>query len=209
MEFQDVLRLRRAVRDFRPDPLSPQILRRLAEAAVLAPNAMNEQPWRFTIVTDAAMLLDMSAAAKRHLLDCLPVLPRQEHFRSLFSDPASHLFHHAPALVVISAPSDNPWATEDCALAAENLMLAACDMGLGSCWVGFPQTWLNSRGGREMLDIPVSHHVVAPIALGYPKTQPPPVSRRAPDIVWIRRPRDGAHVSARPEFPGAPASPRL
>jgi nitroreductase len=189
MEFQEVLRSRRAVRDFKPEPLSPQILRRLAEAAVQAPNSMNEQPWRFTIVTDPAMLLAMSDAAKRHLVKCLPVLPKQEHFRPLFSDPATHLFHHAPALIVISADSANPWATEDCALAAENLMLTACDMGLGSCWVGFAQTWLNSREGREMLDIPISHHVVAPIVAGYPRTSLPPVQRRAPDIVWIRRER--------------------
>ena len=187
MEFQEVLRSRRAVRDFRPDPVSPQFLRRLAEAAVQAPSSMNEQPWRFTVVTDPAMLQAMSDAAKRHLIKCLPVLPKQEHFRPLFSDPAAHLFHHAPALIVISASSDNPWATEDCALAAENLMLAACDMGLGTCWVGFSQAWLNGREGREMLGIPVSHHVVAPIVVGYPRTSSPLVQRRAPNIVWIRK----------------------
>lgn len=196
MEFQDVLRSRRAVRDFRPDPVSPQTLRRLAEAAVQAPSSMNEQPWRFSIVTDPVMLLAMSDAAKRHLTKCLPVLPKQEHFRPLFSDPGTHLFHHAPALVVISANSDNPWATEDCALAAANLMLAACDMGLGTCWVGFAQAWLNGREGREMLEVPISHHVVAPIAIGYPRSPPPPTQRRAPDIVWIRKERAAASAAA-------------
>lgn len=186
MEFQQVLRSRRAVRDFRPDPLTPQTLRRLTEAAVLAPSSMNEQPWRFSIVTDPGLLLSMSTAAKRHLIKCLPVLPKQEHFRPLFSDPGTHLFHHAPALIVISADSANPWATEDCALAAENLMLAAADMGLGSCWVGFSQTWLNSLEGRNVLDIPLSHHVVAPIVVGHPRTASSPAERRAPDIVWIR-----------------------
>jgi nitroreductase len=193
MEFQDVLRSRRAVRDFKPASISPAILRRLAEAAVQAPNSMNEQPWRFSIVTDPAMLLAMSDAAKRHLVNCLPVIPKQEHFRPLFSDPATHLFHHAPALVVISADSANPWAVEDCALAAENLMLAACDLGLGTCWVGFSQTWLNGRDGRAMLDIPISHHVVAPIVIGYPKTPATPVQRRAPDIVWIHAQGESLH----------------
>ena len=196
MEFQEVLRSRRAVRDFKPDPVSPQILRRLAEAAVQAPSSMNEQPWRFSIITDSSMLLAMSDEAKRHLVKCLPVLPKQEHFRPLFSDPSTHLFHRAPALVVISANSENPWATEDCALAAENLMLAACDIGLGTCWVGFAQTWLNGREGREMLGIPISHHVVAPIVIGYPRTPSLPAQRRAPDIVWIRKERVAAPAAA-------------
>jgi nitroreductase len=185
MEFLDVIRSRRAVRDFKPDPLAPQILRRVIDAAIQAPSAMNDQPWRFSVVTDAAMLERMSAAAKRHLLGCLHVLPKPDHFRDLFSDPQLHLFHRAPALIVISADSENPWVSEDCALAAENLMLAATEMRLGSCWVGFAQAWLNALEGRQMLGIPLSHRVVAPIVLGIPKASPPAVPRRAPDIVWV------------------------
>jgi len=174
-----------AVRDFKPDAIAPAILRRLADAAVMAPSAMNDQPWRFTIVTDGATLERMSTAAKRHLLGCLHVLPKPDHFRDLFSDPHLNLFHRAPALIVISADSDNPWASEDCALAAENLMLAATELRLGSCWVGFAQAWLNAPEGRAMLDIPLSHRVVAPIVVGVPRAAPPSVPRRAPDIKWV------------------------
>lgn len=194
MDFMDVLRNRRAVRDFKPDPIAPAILRRLVDVAVLAPSAMNDQPWRFSVVTDAAMLERMSTAAKRHLLNCLHVLPKPEHFRDLFSDPQLHLFHRAPALIVISADSDNPWVSEDCALAAENLMLAATEMRLGSCWVGFAQTWLNAPEGRDMLNIPLSHRVVAPIVIGLPKATPPAVSRRPPDIAWVNE--DGPVTTA-------------
>jgi len=194
MEFQDVLRGRRAVRDFRPDAIAPQLLRRLAEAGVQAPSAMNEQPWRFSIVTDPALLLKMSTLAKAHLNNCVSVLPKPEHFRAVFSDPHFHLFHHAPALVVISADAANPWATEDCALAAGNMMLAAQDLGLGSCWVGFAQAWLNAPEGRRLLDIPASHRIVAPIVFGYARSPAPPVSRRAPDIVWVHN-----HVQPQPQ----------
>jgi nitroreductase len=185
MDFLDVLRSRRAVRDFRAEPVSQQAIRRLIEAATMAPSAMNDQPWRFSVVTDAGLMERMSTAAKRHLLNCLHVLPKPDHFRDIFSDPKLHLFHHAPALIVISADSDNPWVSEDCSLAAENLMLAACEAGLGTCWVGFAQAWLNSVEGREALGMPLSHHVVAPIVVGYPRSTPPAVSRRAPNIVWV------------------------
>lgn len=185
MEFLDVVRNRRAVRDYKPDPVPPSLLRRLIDIAIQAPSAMNEQPWRFTIVTDPARLARMSEAAKRHLLDCLPVLPKPEEFHGVFSDPDVHLFHHAPALVVISADSANPWVSEDCALAAENLMLAACALQLGSCWVGFAQAWLNAPEGRAMLGIPLAHRVVAPIVLGFPKAAVPAVPRKPPTIVWV------------------------
>jgi len=201
MEFMDVLRNRRAVRDFKPDPVAPRILRRLADAAVLAPSAMNDQPWRFSIITDETMLARMSEAAKRYLLGCLHVLPKPDHFRDIFSDPKLHLFHHAPALIVISADSDNPWVSEDCALAAENLMLAAAEMQLGTCWVGFAQTWLNAPEGRAIVGIPLSHHVVAPIAVGIPKATPPAVPRRAADIVWVKE-RSSAYSPAEASYAG-------
>lgn len=185
MEFREVLRSRRAVRDFTSDPVPPQALRRLIDAAIQAPSAMNDQPWRFSVVTDAAMLFKMSTLAKRHLMMCLDVLPKPDHFRDTFSDPNIHLFHNAPAMVVISADSANLWVTEDCTLAAENLMLAACENGLGTCWVGFAQTWLNAPEGRNMIGIPLEHHVVAPIVVGNPKAVPPAVPRRAPNIVWV------------------------
>jgi nitroreductase len=185
MEFLEVLRSRRAVRDFKADAIAPHVLRRLVDAAIQAPSAMNDQPWRFSIVTDPVLLERMSTAAKRHLLDCLHVLPKPDHFRDIFSDPQLHLFHRAPALIVISADSDNPWVSEDCALAAENLMLAATEMRLGSCWVGFAQAWLNAPEGRRMLGIPLSHRVVAPIVIGFPRAPAPAVPRRNPDIAWI------------------------
>jgi nitroreductase len=188
MEFIDVLRNRRAVRDFKSDPVAPPILRRLVDAAVLAPSAMNDQPWRFSVITDQTMLERMSDAAKRHLLSCLHVLPKPEHFRDMFSDPQINLFHRAPVLIIISADSsNNPWVSEDCALAAENLMLAAAELRLGTCWVGFAQAWLNAPEGRAMVGIPLSHHVVAPIVVGIPKATPPAVPRRAPDIVWVNK----------------------
>jgi nitroreductase len=185
MKIGTAIRSRRAVRDYAPQPVPMSVLHQLITAASWAPSAMNEQPCHYTVVTDAAVLDEISRNAKDWLLNKVGELPRSDHFRDLLSDPHYHLFYHAPALVVISAPDDRQWGAEDCALAAQNLMLAAVEHGVGSCWIGFAQGWLNTDDGRRILGLTAHSHVVAPIILGYSKAPPPPVPRKAPIVNWI------------------------
>jgi len=146
---------------------------------------MNEQPWHFTIVTDAALLDEISRCSKLWMLKEVAAMPRPGHFRDLLADPLFHIFYHAPALIVTSVPSDRQWSAEDCALAAQNMMLAALEQNLGSCWIGFAQGWLNTEEGHALLGLPRQCRVVAPIIVGYPKAIPPPVPRKPPLITWI------------------------
>lgn len=185
MDVQQAIRTRRAVRDFLPDPLSGRQLRKLIHQACWAPSAMNEQPCHFTVITDAATLDEISARAKQWLRKDLAAMPRSGHFSEVLAEPAFHLFYHAPALVVISAPASSRWGIEDCALAAQNLMLSATAQGLGSCWIGFAQGWLNTPDGLRLLGLPEDSRVVAPIILGRPRSAMPPVARKEPAINWI------------------------
>lgn len=184
MDIGTAIRARRAVRDYTSQPITMLALRELIMAASWAPSAMNTQPWRFTAVTDMALLEEISRNAKAWLLRSVDEMPRSGHFRDLLSDPHFQLFYGAPALVVISS-SDAQWAVEDCALAAQNLMLAAVERGLGSCWIGFARGWLNTDEGRSTLGLAADSHVVAPIILGYAKTPAPSVPRKNPVINWI------------------------
>ena len=101
------------------------------------------------------------------------------------ADPANHLLHHAPALVLFSAVEPSTWAAEDCALAAQNLMLAGWSLGLGSCWIGNVQFYLNTPEGKRLLGLPEGCVPVAPIIVGYPASQPAPVPRNEPVVSWI------------------------
>jgi len=185
VELLQAIRERRAVRDFTPQSVSQAELRELASAASWAPSAMNDQPWRFTVVTDRALLDEVSIRAKAWMLANMPQLRQAGHFRDLFADPNFHLFYHAPALIVISAPATERWATEDCALAAQNLMLAAVNLGLGTCWIGFAQGWLTSQEGRELLNLAPDKVVLAPIVVGHPKARPPAMPRKEIALSWI------------------------
>jgi nitroreductase len=196
MNLTQAIRGRRAVRDFSGNPLSPESLHQLVSAASWAPSAMNEQPWHFTVITDSAMLDEISTKAKAWSLANMPEVLRPAHFRDLMSEPSFHLFHHAPAAVIISVPADLEWAREDCAGAAQNLMLAAVEMGLGTCWIGFAQDWLASAEGRKLLNLAPGKVVVAAIAVGQPKAVPPAVPRKALALSWI-----GKTVADRPTKP--------
>ena len=101
------------------------------------------------------------------------------------ADPANHLLHHAPALILISAVESSTWAAEDCALAAQNLMLAGWSLGLGCCWIGNVQFYLNTPEGKRLLGLPEGCVPVAPIIVGYPASQPVPVPRNEPVVSWI------------------------
>jgi nitroreductase len=185
MEFERTLYSRRAVREYTDEPVDEAMIRRLIDAAVQAPSAVNEQPWIFSVVRDPIALGRIAEAAKAHALAAPPGLELPERLHERLADPNFDIFYHAPVLIVISSATEGPWAVVDCALAAENLMLAARDAGLGSCWIGFAQAWLGTAPGKAAIGAPRTCLPVAPIIVGYPGAQPAPVPRKEPEIVWI------------------------
>mgnify|MGYP005846532775 CR=1 FL=1 len=46
------IRTTRAIRRLRPDPVPPELVRKVCEAGTFAPSGGNRQPWRFVAVTD-------------------------------------------------------------------------------------------------------------------------------------------------------------
>jgi len=185
MDINDAIFSRRSVREYSSQSVDEPTIRRLIDAAVHAPNAVNQQPWMFTVIRDQSLLDRVSRDAKSHMLANMPAGPQSDHFRSLLGDPTFQIFYDAPALIVISAAAPGPWIVEDCALAAENLMLAAYAVGLGTCWIGFAQGFLNTPDGKQSLGLPAACVPVAPIIVGHPKVAPPAVARKTPDIRWL------------------------
>lgn len=185
MNIHEAIAGRRSTREFTTQPVDETVIRRLIDAAVLAPSAVNEQPWTFTVVRNQPLLERLSSEAKAHMLATLPAGAHAERFQSMLSDPGFQIFHGAPVLLLISANAQAPWIVEDCALAAENLMLAAHAEGLGSCWIGFAQRYLDTPEGKRLLGLPEGWVPIAPIIVGHPKAAPAAVSRKAPVVRWV------------------------
>lgn len=185
MDISEAISGRHSVREYTSEAVDEKTIRHLIEAAITAPNAVNQQPWSFTVVRNQGTLDRISRAAKSHMLATMPAAPHSDHFRSLLGNADFHIFYHAPVLILISAAAQGPWIVEDCALAAENLMLAAYAAGLGTCWIGFAQSFLNTPEGKKELTLPDPCVPVAPIIVGHPKASPPPVPRKQPEISWV------------------------
>lgn len=50
MDIIEAIRQRKSIRNFKPTPVSKEILTKILEAAVRSPSAMNTQPWEFVVM---------------------------------------------------------------------------------------------------------------------------------------------------------------
>jgi len=185
MELMEVIRNRRAVREYTDASIDRTTIERLIEAAILAPSAMNLQPWAFAVLLGRERIEGHAKRAKDWLLASLSQTAYDPSIRHMLEDPQFVLFYHAPGLVVILAKSSGTQSAEDCCLAGENLMLAARNEGLGSCWIGFARPWLDLPGTKAELKVPGHYHVVAPIVLGHPKSWPESHGRKPAETHWL------------------------
>ncbi|TES90202.1 MAG: hypothetical protein E3J88_04535, partial [Anaerolineales bacterium] len=58
--FWDVIGKRRSIRQFEPRPVARELIEKLLQAAILAPNAHNRQSWRFVVLTSSDDILRLA-----------------------------------------------------------------------------------------------------------------------------------------------------
>jgi nitroreductase len=150
--LHDLLKRRWSPRAFSEQPVGPDMLLTLLEAARWAPSSSNEQPWRFVVATRE------EPADYDRLLACLLEGNRKWAYR-------------APVLILSVARVDfeedgrpNRHAFHDVGLATENLLLQATALGL----VAHPMAGFDIEKARADLKIPSGYEPVAMIAVGYP-----------------------------------------
>lgn len=62
MELFEAIHARRAVRQYRPDPVPKEEIQKILDAANQAPSAMNLQQWEFVVVTSRDTIRKMGAS---------------------------------------------------------------------------------------------------------------------------------------------------
>ena len=186
MEFDELLKKRRSVRNYQDRTVPVEIIREMIIESTIAPSAGNEQPWRFIVVSDKEVLKRISDESKGSLLNRIAANPNDyaRKYKGMLQNEAFNIFYNAPCLIMILGPSQLKNLYVDCALAACYFMMAATSRGLGTCWVNFA-TEIHDPGIRDELGMPDDCTIVAPIILGYPEKIPPIPKRREPEILRI------------------------
>jgi len=173
--FVDLLRWRRDVRHFRPDPITEADMQHLLHSAALAPSVGNAQPWRFVRVRSP----DLREALACHVDTCsaaarvsLPDQDRQERYSGLklhglreapeivavFSDDAPRAGH---GLGIATMPEALRFST---VMAIHTIWLAARARGIGLGWVSI----LDPQAVAAMLDVPAEWTLIGLLGIGYP-----------------------------------------
>lgn len=165
MDALEAIFNRRSIRKYTDKPVPRETIDQLLAAAMAAPSAGNEQPWRFVIIDD------------RSILDDVPSY-----------HPHSLMVRRAPAAVLVCADMtlrkyDSDWWIQDCAAATENLLLAATRLGLGAVWLGVYPMEDRVAGFRKALNIPDQITPFALIPLGWPDETKSSVDRYQADRV--------------------------
>jgi len=186
MTFDELLKRRRSVRNYQHNSVSIEVIQEIINDSTLAPNAGNEQPWKFIVVDDKEMLKRISDESKRNILARIAANPNDyaKKYQGLLQKESFNVFYNAPCLVMILGFSNLKNLYVDCALAASYFMMAAVSRGLGTCWVNFG-TEIHDPKMLDELGIPDNCTIVAPIILGYPEKLPAIPKRKKPEILKI------------------------
>ena len=167
MEFFEVIGRRRSVRAYSAKPVEEEKLKRIFEAANLAPSAGNLQAYQVHVFRkqDKKEALARAAFDQTFMIEapvCLIFCADPARSASKYGERGAELY-----------------CVQDATIAGTFAMLAAADMGLATVWVGaFDEEKVRKVVGVE------SVRPVAMFAVGYPAEEPEPTSRRAIEEIF-------------------------
>ena len=153
MNVYEAIERRTSMRAYRDDPVEPEKIERILDAARHAPSGKNGQPWKFIVVT--------GAETRKKLV---PACKNQE------------FIGEAPVIIVACGIEEYAYKKMggywnslpvDIGIAFEHLMLAAETEGLGTCWIGA----FIEEEVREILQVPAEVKIVALTPVGYPASE--------------------------------------
>lgn len=137
-------------------PVSDDDVKKVLEAARMAPSACNRQPWHFVVVRDGDSRRKMLAKSRPSFVEAPVVI--------VCCGVHAEAWHR---------PSDGKDHTDiDLAIAIQQMCLGATAAGLATCWV----CSFDTEATREAVGLPEGVEPVALIPLGYADTKEYPAA---------------------------------
>jgi nitroreductase len=190
MDFFDTVRKRRSIRHYSDQPVAHEDILTMLEAAILAPNATNEQPWRFIVIRDKSLregMRDVINAVVETMIASADSESRQQRIEGM----KLYSTHFAAAPIAIAVLA-RPWvgggyapptssthrdlALLSVAMAVAHLQLAATALGYHSCFASGPAEFAREEI-EAMLGVEQPWFLVGMVSLGEaakpPRERPP------------------------------------
>ena len=190
MELLDAIHTRRTIKDFKPDPVPDDVLKRALNAGLWAQNHRLTEPWRFIVLGPATQqaLAEAGAAAQLRTL----ASDTDEATRAKVQAAARQKVLSKPLIVAVTylLSGDALQRREDYAAtccAIQNIQLAAWAEGLGMQWNTGKQTQQPQTYTLLGID-PADEEIAGFLYFGYPAIVPPPLHRKPLTEVMRRLP---------------------
>jgi nitroreductase len=194
MDYDSLLELvkkRRSIRKFKPEPIPDEYVDKIIEAARWAPSGANSQPWEFIVVKKKELkdkIIELINESN-NLMHKMEVV-REPEQRFKWSPPG---YVRAPVFIILCGDTRTKDAyplnatlqhgseifTSSLASAFLYMNLAATTLGLGAQWVSaIASTYVQSLA-KDLLGVPKELELYDMMAVGYPDTEPKPRLVRA------------------------------
>ena len=190
MLITSLLQQRVSVRKFQQQPISEEVIQDMLEAARLSPSGGNEQPWMFGVVTERAIIKQISrlahgqkwiAAVPLIIVLCTLCVNDERGGRDIQK-------HRYPRFSweISQIPQELYWALNEeehqAKIPGTHMVLAALEHGLGSCWV----SRFHVMGVAELLHLPPHCLPSEILAFGYPACAQEPRPKKSLEEVVFR-----------------------
>lgn len=157
MGFINLVKQRSSIRKYKPNSVPDEKIRKVLEAASLAPSWGNEYCSRFLVVKNVEIKKKLAEASGCTWLSTAPVVI------VALADPSSSGKRNGKSYYLV-----------DVGISMDHLILAATELGLGTCWVG----GFDEKKARKALGVPKSLKIVVMTPIGYPDESPEPKVRK-------------------------------
>ena len=144
MNVWDAIQSKRAIREFKDEPLKQEEVERILNAGRRSQSSKNSQPWHFIAVRERDRLQKLAQTG----------------------NSMAHVAGSALCVVIV-IPTENErtlWHFFDAGQSASYMQLAGTELGIGSC-LG---TIYKPDDVRDLLGIPDTHQARLVISFGYP-----------------------------------------
>ncbi|MFC2013677.1 nitroreductase family protein [Chloroflexota bacterium] len=200
MNYESLIELvkkRRTVRKFKPDPIPDDYVGKIIEAACWAPSGANSQPWEFIVVKkqhvkDCIVKICWESDTEAHRIE---LTRERELIFPAYAKPRQQPwgFANSPVFIILCGDPRTKDAyplsanlhcgqsifTSSLANAFLYMNLAAATLGLGAQWVTVIARPYVQSLVKDLLGVPRELEFYDMMAVGYPASEPKPRLVRA------------------------------